>query len=116
MTAPAGEHSLKKGTAELLVLAQLEDEPRHGYDIAMRIEQRSMGAVVFNVASLYPILYRLEAQGNISGWWVERAGQRRRRFYKLTAAGRKRLTQQRESWSVFMAGIQRAAGLAVYAS
>jgi DNA-binding PadR family transcriptional regulator len=72
------EHSLKKGTAELLVLAQLEDEPRHGYDIATRIEQRSNGAVVFNVASLYPILYRLEAQGSISGWWVERAGQRRR--------------------------------------
>ena len=105
------EHSLKKGTAELLVLAQLEDEPRHGYDIATRIEQRSNGAVVFNVASLYPILYRLEAQGSISGWWVERAGQRRRRFYKLTAAGRKKLTQQRETWSVFMAAVQRAAGL-----
>ena len=50
MTVPAGEHALKKGTAELLVLAQLEDEPRHGYDIAVRIDQRSNGAVVFNVA------------------------------------------------------------------
>src|SRR3954468_14429423 len=103
MTSPAAEHALKKGTAELLVLAQLEEEPRHGYDIASRIEQRSNGAVVFNVASLYPILYRLEAQGIISGWWVERPGQRRRRFYKLTAAGRKKLTQQRQAWSVFMA-------------
>ena len=74
MTPPPEEHSLKKGTAELLVLAQLEDEPRHGYDIATRIEQRSNGAVAFNVASLYPILYRLEAQGAISGRWVERAG------------------------------------------
>ena len=111
MTTPSDEHTLKKGTAELLVLAQLEDEPRHGYDIAMRIEQRSDGAVVFNVASLYPILYRLEAQGIISGWWVERAGQRRRRFYKLTAAGRKKLTQQRQAWSVFMSAVQRAAGL-----
>lgn len=110
MTDP-GDHTLKKGTAELLVLAQLEDEPRHGYDIAVRIEQRSNGAVVFNVASLYPILYRLEAQGFIAGWWVERAGQRRRRFYKLTAAGRKKLTQQRQAWSVFMSAVQRAAGL-----
>jgi len=111
MTTPSDEHTLKKGTAELLVLAQLEEEPRHGYDIAIRIEQRSNGAVVFNVASLYPILYRLEAQGIISGWWVERPGQRRRRFYKLTAAGRKKLTQQRQAWSVFMAAVQRAAGL-----
>jgi PadR family transcriptional regulator len=110
--APATEeHALKKGTAELLVLAQLEDEPRHGYDIAMRIEQRSSGAVAFNVASLYPILYRLESQGAIAGWWVERAGQRRRRFYKLTAAGRKKLVQQRQVWSTFMLAVQRAAGL-----
>ena len=110
-TAPSEDHALKKGTAELLVLAQLEDAPRHGYDIAARIEQRSNGAVAFNVASLYPILYRLEAQGAIAGWWVERAGQRRRRFYKLTPAGRKRLVQQREAWSAFMLAVQRAAGL-----
>ena len=106
-----GEHAIKKGTAELLVLAQLEDEPRHGYDIAVRIDQRSNGAVSFNVASLYPILYRLEAQGVISGWWVERAGQRRRRFYKLTAAGRKTLALQRQRWSAFVSAVQRAAGL-----
>src|SRR5919198_6151611 len=111
MTPESGDHALKKGTAELLVLARLEDEPRHGYDIAVRIEQRSNGAVVFNVASLYPVLYRLEAQGHISGRWVERPGQRRRRFYRLTPAGRKRLMQQRRAWSVFMSAVQRAAGL-----
>jgi transcriptional regulator len=111
MSASAEEHALKKGTAELLVLAQLEDAPRHGYDIATQIEQRSQGAVTFNVASLYPILYRLEDQGWIEGWWVERAGQRRRRFYKLTTAGRKRLLQQRQTWSAFMSAVQRAAGL-----
>jgi PadR family transcriptional regulator, regulatory protein PadR len=111
MTQSVEEHTLKKGTAELLVLAQLEDEPRHGYDIALRIEQRSHGTVSFNVASLYPILYRLEEQGVISGSWVERAGQRRRRFYKLTPAGRKRLVQQRQAWSAFMLAVQRAAGL-----
>jgi transcriptional regulator len=111
MTPAPEEHSLKKGTAELLVLAQLEDEARHGYDIATRIEQRSNGAVTFNVASLYPILYRLEAQGAISGRWVERAGQRRRRCYRLTPAGRQKLVQQREVWSAFMLAVQRAAGL-----
>jgi transcriptional regulator len=110
-----GEHALKKGTAELLVLAQLEDEPRHGYDIGQRIEQRSGGAVSFNVASLYPILYRLEAQGVIAGWWLEKPGQRRRRFYKLTAAGRRKLAQQRQTWSAFMLAVQRAAGLVDYA-
>jgi transcriptional regulator len=111
MSLQADEHSLKKGTAELLVLAQLEDEPRHGYDIALRIEQRSEGAVTFNVASLYPILYRLEERGMIAGWWLEKAGQRRRRFYKLTPAGRRQLRQQRDAWSTFMLAVQRAAGL-----
>ena len=111
MSMSADEHALKKGTAELLVLAQLEDGARHGYDIATRIEQRSNGAVSFNVASLYPVLYRLAEHGAIAGWWVERAGERRRRFYKLTPAGKKRLAQQRETWSAFMAAVQRAAGL-----
>src|ERR1044072_2785800 len=111
MSGSSDEHTLKKGTAELLVLAQLEDEPRHGYDIAMRIEQRSNGGVVFNVASLYPILYRLEAQGIIAGRWVERAGQRRRRFYRLPAAARKKLSEQPGTWSVFMAAVPRPAGL-----
>ena len=111
MSTPTDEHSLKKGTAELLVLAQLEEEPRHGYDIATRIEQRSNGAVVFNVASLYPILYRLEAQGSISGWWVERAGQRRRRFYKLTVSGQKILAEQRRTWKDFFAALDRVAGI-----
>ena len=110
MKSNSDENSLKKGTAELLVLAQLEQGPRHGYEIALRIESRSGGLVSFNVASLYPILYRLEERGLISGLWVEKAGQRRRRFYKLTAAGRKMLAQQRETWSAFMTAVQRAAG------
>jgi PadR family transcriptional regulator len=104
------QHALKKGTAELLVLAQLELAPRHGYEIAMRIQQRSGGAVSFKVASLYPILYRLERRGLIAGRWVEKAGQRRRRFYRLTASGREFLVEQRKTWSAFMEGIQRAGG------
>lgn len=103
--------ALKKGTAELLVLAQLEDGPSHGYEIARRIEARSRGTVCFHVASLYPILYRLERRGLIAGRWVEKAGQRRRRYYRLTTTGRKVLAEQRDSWSEFMQAVQAAAGL-----
>jgi len=105
------EHALKKGTAELLVLAQLEEAPCHGYEIALRIEQRSKGMVSFQVASLYPILYRLEQRRLIAGWWVEKAGQRRRRYYKLTSKGRKVLSNQRKTWNEFMTAVQRAAGI-----
>src|SRR5438552_9055172 len=105
------ENSRKKGSAELLVLAQLEARSRHGYEIGVEIERRSQGAVSFQIASLYPVLYRLERKGLIAGQWVERAGQRRRRYYKLTAAGRKMLAQQRRSWSAFVAALQRAGGL-----
>jgi PadR family transcriptional regulator PadR len=103
--------ALKKGTAELLILAQLETRPSHGYEIAQQIETRSQGAVSFHVASLYPILYRMERRGLIAGRWVEKAGQRRRRYYKLTAAGEKMLAEQRKNWSVFMQAVQAAAGL-----
>ena len=103
--------TLKKGTAELLILAQLEQRASHGYEIAQQIGARSNGAVSFHVASLYPILYRLERRGLIAGRWVEKAGQRRRRYYTLTAAGRKVLAEQRKQWSAFMEAIQAAAGL-----
>lgn len=101
----------KKGSAELLILAQIEARPRHGYEIGAEIERRSEGAVSFQVASLYPVLYRLEKKGLIAGQWVEAAGQRRRRYYKLTPAGRKMLAEERRSWSAFAAAIARAAGL-----
>src|SRR5215471_5938731 len=88
------ENARKKGSAELLVLAQLEGRPRHGYEIGVEIERRSEGAVSFQIASLYPVLYRLERKGLIAGQWVEAAGQRRRRYYQLTSAGRKILAEQ----------------------
>jgi transcriptional regulator len=103
--------TLKKGTAELLILAQLEQGPSHGYEIGQQIEARSRGAVSFHIASLYPILYRLERRRLIAGRWVEKAGQRRRRYYTLTAAGRKVLAEQRRTWSAFMQAVQAAAGL-----
>src|SRR5436190_9504340 len=105
------EHAQKKGSAELLVLAQLESRPRHGYEIGMEIERRTGGEVSFQIASLYPVLYRLEHKGLIAGQWVEKPGQRRRRYYKLTAAGRKVLSAQRRSWSAFVEALRRAGGL-----
>src|SRR6478609_7513036 len=95
------DRELKKGSAELLILSLIEHEPRHGYELSKLIDSRSNGAIRFHVASLYPLLYRLEKRGWIEGRWVEKAGQRRRRYYKLTPAGRVVLRQQRASWSEF---------------
>src|SRR5918996_6428915 len=92
------DRELKRGSAELLILALIERRPRHGYEISQLIDERSEGAISFHVASLYPTLYRLEHRGLIEGRWVEKAGQRRRRYYRLTAAGRKVLASQRSVW------------------
>ena len=105
------DRELKKGSAELLILSLVEARPRHGYEISKLIEQRSGGAVRFHVASLYPLLYRLEKRGWVEGRWVEKAGQRRRRYYRLTADGRKVLASQRKGWQVFAAAINRIAGV-----
>jgi PadR family transcriptional regulator PadR len=105
------DRELKKGSAELLILACLEGRPRHGYDIARRIADESAGAIRFNVASLYGLLYRLEARGWIRGRWVESANARRRRAYTLTPAGRQVLAAQREGWKVFAAAVSRIAGV-----
>lgn len=94
---------------ELLILALLEERPRHGYEIARLIEQRSEGTLSFHVASLYPTLYRLEDKSLIEGRWVEKAGQRRRRYYRITAAGRKVLASQRSVFEAFFAALNRVA-------
>lgn len=96
------DRELKKGSAELLILSLLEARQRHGYDIGKLIEQRSAGRVRFKVASLYPLLYRLEERGWIAGRWIEKTGERRRRFYRLTPLGRKTLAAQRENWREFV--------------
>src|SRR5438552_10366460 len=101
------DRELKKGCAELLILSLVADRPRHGYDIGQLIELRSRGALRFNVASLYPLLYRLEKRGWIQGRWVEKAGQRRRRYYRLTPAGKKVLAAQRDGWREFVKAIGR---------
>jgi transcriptional regulator len=104
------DRDLKKGSGELLILALLEARPRHGYEISKLIESRSNGAVSFRVASLYPLLYRLEARGLIQGRWVEKAGQRRRRYYRLTPAGKKVLAARRAGWEAFVDAIRRITG------
>lgn len=105
------DRELKKGSTELLVLALIEDQPRHGYDIGKLIESRSEGVLSYNVASLYPTLYRLEKRKWIKGSWElpKSAGGRRRRFYRLTAAGRKVLAQRRSSWRSFIDAVERVA-------
>ena len=103
------DRELKKGSAEMLILALVEQRPRHGYEISQVIETRSEGAVRFRVASLYPLLYRLEKRGWIQGRWVEKAGQRRRRYYRLTPAGRRVLAEQRSGWERFVAAVRRIA-------
>jgi transcriptional regulator len=102
---------VKKGSAELLVLALVEERARHGYEIGKLIEDRSQGVLKFHIASLYPMLYRLEVRGLIQGRWVEKPGQRRRRFYRITAQGRRVLASHRTRWEEFIAALTRVAGI-----
>jgi len=104
-------NELKKGSAEFLVLSLLDAEPRHGYELQKLIESRSKGVLTFHVATLYPLLYRMEERGWIVGRWVEKASERRRRFYRLTPAGRAALATQRQSWKAFVSAINRVAGV-----
>jgi PadR family transcriptional regulator len=101
----------KKGSADLLILALVEDEPLHGYEIASRLDRDTEGTLRFTLASLYATLYRLEERDFVRGRWVERAGQRRRRCYRITEKGRKALAVQREDWSRFIAALTQIAGL-----
>ncbi len=115
------ERELKRGCAELLILALLEEQERHGYQIAQLIAERSGGAITFHATSLYPALYRLEEKGLVEGRWVERsplrqgsggqAGTRRRRYYRLTPGGRGVLAKQRSVWETFSAALTRVAGV-----
>jgi transcriptional regulator len=101
---------LKKGSAELLILSLLEDRPQHGYEISKLIVSRSGGRLKFHIDSLYPLLYRLEERSWIQGRWVEKAGQRRRRFYRLTGEGRKVLAAQRATWKDFVKAVDLITG------
>ncbi len=103
------ERELRKGSMEVLILACLEDQALHGYEIGKTIERRSNGVLQFQVASFYPTLYRLEKRGWVQSRWVEKPGQRRRRCYRLTPAGRRVLKAQRNSWQEFIDALARVA-------
>jgi PadR family transcriptional regulator, regulatory protein PadR len=105
------DRELKKGSAELILLSVIEPRARHGYEISKLIETQSGGRLKFHVASLYPLLYRLEERGWLQGRWVERSGERRRRFYSLTAEGRRVLTRQRETWKTFVEAMSLVTGV-----
>jgi PadR family transcriptional regulator len=107
INARALDRELKKGSAELLILSLLDARPRHGYELSKLIHTRSGGELTFHIDSLYPLLYRLEERGWIKGTWIEKAGERRRRFYNLTAEGRRVLAQQRKTWDAFVEAVRR---------
>jgi transcriptional regulator len=110
VNARALDRELKKGSAELLILSLLDARPRHGYDLSKLIDARSGGTLKFHIDSLYPLLYRLEERGWIKGTWVEKPDERRRRFYQLTAKGRRVLAQQRKTWAEFVEAVRRVTG------
>jgi PadR family transcriptional regulator len=107
----AVDAAVRRGSAEVLILSMIEDRARHGYEIARLIEEQSGGVVQFHIASFYPLLYQMERRGRIKGRWVEKDGQRRRRYYRITAEGRKALALQRSRWQDFVMAISRLAKL-----
>ena len=101
---------LKKGSPDLLVLALLEENDRHGYEIGKLIEERSGGRLHFRIGSLYPVLCRLEEKAFIKGRWVESAGGPRRRYYHLTAKGKMFVKQERDTWDAYVAAVNQVIG------
>jgi DNA-binding PadR family transcriptional regulator len=101
----------KRGSAELALLSLLADSPLHGYELARRIEERSGGALRFTLASLYPLLYRLENRGWVRGAWQTLPNGRRRRCYEITSQGRKQLAPMRKEWGMFFRALHKLAGV-----
>ncbi len=104
--------NVKRGSAEVAILSLLEKETLHGYEIAKRIEQETGGVLKFDVASLYPLLYRMEKEGWVSAEWQDSDAGRRRRCYKLTREGKKQLAPLRQQWRTFFNALERLGGLA----
>src|SRR5262249_16197407 len=99
MTTRALDPDLKPGSPRLRILSLPDAGPGHAYELSKLIRARSGGLLIFHIDSLYPLLYRLEERGWIKGAWVEKPGERRRRFYRVTAIGRRMLAQQRRTWA-----------------
>ena len=95
----------------MVILALVASRARHGYEIAKLIEERSGGTITFTLASLYATLYRMEERQWLAGRWVERPGQRRRCYYRITDEGRKVLAAQRKDWGRFVEALGQLAGV-----
>ena len=108
--AGIAKRDIQKGSAEMILLALLEARPRHGYELAKQIETQSDSRLQFHVASLYPMLYRLERKRLVEGRWVEKPGERRRRYYRLTPSGRRMLAEQRRTWREFVSALNDLTG------
>jgi transcriptional regulator len=102
---------IKRGSGELAILALLDQESLHGYEISKRIAQTTGGVLQFNLASLYPLLYRLEKRGWVKGKWEEAPSGRQRRYYHLTRNGKKQLAPLRAEWGLFFQALHRIAGV-----
>jgi PadR family transcriptional regulator PadR len=96
---------LLQGTLDLLILKTLALGATHGWDISQRIQQMSRDVLRINQGSLYPALHRLEQQGWITSEWGSSDNNRRAKFYKLTAKGRRQLAEERELWERLSAAI-----------
>jgi len=95
----AEQADLLPGTLDLLILKSVSLETLHGYGVLLRIEQITRGALLIEQGALYPALYRLEHQGLLDAEWGTSDNNRKAKFYTLTAAGRKRLGEETESWN-----------------
>ncbi len=102
--------NLARSCHEALILSTLADGPRHGYQLALEIEERSGGTFRFNHGTLYPILHKLESDGLIDGAWAEPAGKRKRRQYALTDGGRAHLDRLCTAWTEFIDAFFRVIG------
>ncbi len=101
---------LLPGTLDMLILKAVSLGPLHGYGVLVRIQQITNGALQIPQGSLYPALYRLEHQGKISSQWGQSENNRKAKFYQLTAAGRKNLRKESESWNRLVSAVASVLG------
>ena len=101
---------LQRGSAEMILMSLLEARARHGYELAKLVETQSEMLLQFQLASIYPMLYRLEKKGLVEGKWVEKPNERRKRYYKLTRSGKQALAEQRRTWKEFVHALNRLTG------
>jgi transcriptional regulator len=103
---PSSKFPIPQGTLDMLILRIVSTEPRHGYGIAQRLQQLSRDTVQVNQGSLYPALHRLEEKAWLRAEWRESETGREAKFYSLTAAGRKQLEVEKESWNRLSRAVQ----------